>query len=131
MGSSLFVVAPILSLQKSAYSSGNMSETEAKTDAVAEQPTAEEIKGTKRAAEEEEVEAKKQKTNGSTNGAAKDAEANGDAEEEADAEEEEGDEEEEENLEDEEEALDGEEGEEDIDEEAEGEEGEEEEDGEG
>merc|ERR1712165_259385 len=113
MGSSLFVVAPILSLQKSAYSSGNMSETEAKTDAVAEQPTAEEIKGTKRAAEEEEVEAKKQKTNGSTNGAAKDAEANGDAEEE------------------DEEGLDGEEGEEDIDEEAEGEEGEEEEDGEG
>merc|ERR1711973_225377 len=99
---------------RSTNTSGKMSETEAKTDAVAEQPTAEEIKGTKRAAEEEEVEAKKQKTNGSTNGAAKDAEANGDAEEEADAEEEE-----------------GEEGEEDIDEEAEGEEGEEEEDGEG
>jgi len=132
MGSSLFVVAPILSLQKSAYSSGNMSETEAKTDAVAEQPTAEEIKGTKRAAEEEEVEAKKQKTNGSTNGAAKDAEANGDAEEEADAEEEEdGDEEEDLEDEEDEEGLDGEEGEEDIDEEAEGEEGEEEEDGEG
>merc|ERR1711973_945375 len=112
---------------RSTNTSGKMSETEAKTDAVAEKPTAEEIKGTKRAAEEEEVEAKKQKANGSTNGAAKDAEANGDAEEEADAEEEEGDEEEEEDLEDEEdeEALDGEEGEEDIDEEAEGEEGEE------
>merc|ERR1712018_295123 len=93
---------------------GKMSETEAKTDAVAEQPTAEEIKGTKRSAEEGEVEAKKQKTNGSANGA--DAEANGDAEEEHD---------------DGEEEDDGEEGEEDIDEEAEGEEGEEEEDGEG
>merc|ERR1712088_772708 len=69
-----------------------MSETEAKTDAT-EQPTAEEIKGTKRPAEEGEVEAKKQKTNGSANGA--EAEANGDAEEEHDGEEEdEGDEEE-------------------------------------
>merc|ERR1711923_336287 len=78
-----------------------MSETEVKTDA----PTAEEIKGTKRTAEDELDVAKKQKTengsNGAGNGAA--AEENG-----ADVEEEE-----------------------DVDEEAEGEEGEEEEDGEG
>merc|ERR1712077_127733 len=82
-----------------------MSETEAKTDA----PTAEEIKGTKRAAEDEIDAAKKQKTENGANGAngkAVEAEENG-------AEEEEG------------------EGEEDLDEEAEGEEGEEEEDGEG
>merc|ERR1712088_590312 len=79
--------------QRSIHTSGKMSETEAKTDAVAEKPTAEEIKGTKRPAEEGEVEAKKQKTNGSANGA--EAEANGDAEEEHDGEEEdEGDEEE-------------------------------------
>merc|ERR1711992_138348 len=82
-----------------------MSETEVKTDA----PTAEEIKGTKRTAEEEIDGAKKQKTengaNSAGNGAA--AEENGaDVEEEG-------------------------EGEEDLDEEAEGEEGEEEEDGEG
>merc|ERR1712140_57450 len=45
-----------------------MSEVDAKTDA----PTAEEIKGTKRAAEDEVEEAKKQKTekNGSSNGKA-------------------------------------------------------------
>merc|ERR1712152_127583 len=97
-----------------------MSETEVKTDA----PTAEEIKGTKRTAEEEVDGAKKQKTengaNGAGNGAA--AEENGaDVEEEEDV-----DEEDEEALEEEE----GE-GEEDLDEEAEGEEGEEEEDGEG
>merc|ERR1711994_245772 len=91
-----------------------MSETEVKTDA----PTAEEIKGTKRTAEDELDVAKKQKTengsNGAGNGAA--AEENGadvEEEEEALGEEEEG------------------EGEEDLDEEAEGEEGEEEEDGEG
>merc|ERR1712001_732078 len=82
-----------------------MSETEVKTDA----PTAEEIKGTKRTAEEEIDGAKKQKTengaNGAGNGAA--AEENGaDVEEEG-------------------------EGEEDLDEEAEGEEGEEEEEAEG
>merc|ERR1712061_581048 len=87
-----------------------MSETEVKTDA----PTAEEIKGTKRTAEDELDVAKKQKTengsNGAGNGAA--AEENGaDVEEEEDVDEED------------EEAL-GEE-------EAEGEEGEEEEDGEG
>merc|ERR1712018_144537 len=112
MGSSYFVVVLLPSPARSTNTSGKMSETEAKTDAVAEQPTAEEIKGTKRPAEEGEVEAKKQKTNGSANGA--EAEANGDAEEEHDGEEEdEGDEEED---------LD----EEDIDEEAEGEEGEEE-----
>merc|ERR1712001_592223 len=88
-----------------------MSETEVKTDA----PTAEEIKGTKRTAEEEIDGAKKQKTengaNGAGNGAA--AEENGadvEEDEEALGEEEEG------------------EGEEDLDEEAEGEEGEEEED---
>merc|ERR1712092_44419 len=91
-----------------------MSETEVKTDA----PTAEEIKGTKRTAEEEVDGAKKQKTengaNGAGNGAA--AEENGaDVEEEEDVDEED------------EEAL----GEEELDEEAEGEEGEEEEDGEG
>merc|ERR1711988_450463 len=88
-----------------------MSETEVKTDA----PTAEEIKGTKRTAEDELDVAKKQKTengsNGAGNGAA--AEENGaDVEEEEDVDEED------------EEAL-GE------DEEGEGEEGEEEEDGEG
>merc|ERR1712126_673789 len=97
-----------------------MSETEVKTDA----PTAEEIKGTKRTAEDELDVAKKQKTengsNGAGNGAA--AEENG-----ADVEEEEDDEEDEEALGEEEEG----EGEEDLDEEAEGEEGEEEEDGEG
>ena len=96
---------------------------QAKTDA----PTAEEIKGTKRAAEDEVEDAKKQKTekNGSSNGAAVvDAEENGaEGEEEEDV-----DEEDEEGLgeEDEEEG----EGEEDVDE-AEGEEGEDEEDGEG
>merc|ERR1711953_1465570 len=98
-----------------------MSETEVKTDA----PTAEEIKGTKRTAEDELDVAKKQKTengsNGAGNGAA--AEENGaDVEEEEDV-----DEEDKEALGEEEEG----EGEEDLDEEAEGEEGEEEEDGEG
>merc|ERR1711881_18399 len=81
-----------------------MSETEVKTDA----PTAEEIKGTKRSAEDEIDAAKKQKTENGANGAngkAVEAEENG-----AEVEEEEG------------------EGEEDLDEEAEGEE---EEDGEG
>merc|ERR1712165_493063 len=86
-----------------------MSETEVKTDA----PTAEEIKGTKRTAEDELDVAKKQKTengsHGAGNGAA--AEENGaDVEEEEDVDEED------------EEALG---------EEEEGEEGEEEEDGEG
>merc|ERR1711983_379129 len=91
-----------------------MSETEAKTDA----PTAEEIKGTKRAAEDEVEDVKKAKTekNGSSNGKAEveenGAEAEGEEEEEGLGEEEEG------------------EGEEDLDDEAEGEEGEEEEDGE-
>merc|ERR1712012_347936 len=62
-----------------------MSEVDAKTDA----PTAEEIKGTKRAAEDEVEEAKKQKTekNGSSNGKAVEVE-NG-AEDEAEGEEEE------------------------------------------
>merc|ERR1712004_85844 len=96
-----------------------MSETEVKTDA----PTTEEIKGTKRTAEDELDVAKKQKTengsNGAGNGAA--AEENGaDVEEEEDV-----DEEDEEALGEEEEG----EGGEDLDEEAEGEEGEEEEDG--
>merc|ERR1711944_319263 len=99
-----------------------MSETEAKTDA----PTAEEIKGTKRAAEDEIDAAKKQKTENGANGAngkAVEAEKNGaEVEEEEDV-----DEEDEEALGEEEEG----EGEEDLDEEAEGEEGEEEEDGEG
>merc|ERR1712038_319945 len=95
---------------------GKMSETEAKTEA----PTAEDIKGVKRAVEDEIEEVKKQKTekNGSSNGKAVDAEENG-ADEDVEEEDEE--------------ALDGEEegeGEEDLDE-AEGEEGEEEEDGEG
>merc|ERR1712213_105817 len=75
-----------------------MSETEVKTDA----PTAEEIKGTKRTAEDELDVAKKQKTENGSNGA-----GNGAVAEENGA------------------------GEEDLDEEAEGEEGEEEEDGEG
>merc|ERR1711983_667808 len=79
-----------------------MSETEAKTDA----PTAEEIKGTKRAAEDEVEDVKKAKTekNGSSNGKAEVEENGAEAEGE---------------------------GEEDLDDEAEGEEGEEEEDGEG
>merc|ERR1712018_698710 len=81
-----------------------MSETEAKTDA----PTAEEIKGTKRAAEDEIDAAKKQKTENGANG------ANGKAVEA----EEDVDEEDEEALGEEEEG----EGEEDLDEEAEGEE---------
>merc|ERR1712242_243915 len=91
-----------------------MSETEAKTDA----PTAEEIKGTKRAAEDEIDAAKKQKTENGANGAngkAVEAEENGaEVEEEEDV-----DEEDEEALGEEEEG------------EGEGEEGEEEEDGEG
>merc|ERR1712223_1597277 len=99
-----------------------MSETEVKTDA----PTAEEIKGTKRSAEDEIDAAKKQKTENGANGAngkAVEAEENGaEVEEEEDV-----DEEDEEALREEEEG----EGEEDLDEEAEGEEGEEEEDGEG
>merc|ERR1712209_305097 len=115
MGSSYFVVVLLPSPARSTNTSGKMSETEAKTDAVAEQPTAEEIKCTKRSAEEGEVEAKKQKTNGSANGA--DAEANGDAEEEHD----DGEEEEDLDEEDIDEEAEGEEGEEDIDEEAEGE----------
>jgi len=98
-----------------------MAETESKT----ETPTAEEIKGTKRTAEDEVEEVKKQKTeNGSSNGkAAVVAEANG-AEDEG---------EEEEDVEEEEDALDEEdgEGEEDALDEEDGEEGEEEEDGEG
>merc|ERR1711874_139567 len=89
-------------------------------------PTAEEIKGTKRTAEEEVDAAKKQKTENGANGAngkAVEAEENGaEVEEEEDV-----DEEDEEALGEEEEG----EGEEDLDEEAEGEEGEEEEDGEG
>merc|ERR1711983_210786 len=91
-----------------------MSETEAKTDA----PTAEEIKGTKRAAEDEVEDVKKAKTekNGSSNGKAEVEENGAEAEEEED----------EEGLGEEEEG----EGEEDLDDEAEGEEGEEEEDGE-
>merc|ERR1712213_247452 len=60
-----------------------MSEVDAKTDA----PTAEEIKGTKRAAEDEVEEVKKQKTekNGSSNGKAAEVE-NGADEEEVDGE---------------------------------------------
>merc|ERR1711953_1579673 len=91
-----------------------MSEVDAKTDA----PTAEEIKGTKRAAEDEVEEAKKQKTekNGSSNGKAAVIEVeNG-----ADEEEEDGEEEDEPNPEEEEELDEGED-----------DEGEEEEDGEG
>merc|ERR1712127_165933 len=96
-----------------------MSETEATAA-----PTAEEIKGTKRAAEDDVDLAKKQKTeNGANgNGAAVAAENGAEVEEEEDV-----DEEDEEALGEEEEG----EGEEDLDEEAEGEEGEEEEDGEG
>merc|ERR1711953_38748 len=59
-----------------------MSEVDAKTDA----PTAEEIKGTKRAAEDEVEEAKKQKTekNGSSNGKAAVIEVENGADEEED-----------------------------------------------
>merc|ERR1739843_52193 len=89
-------------------------------------PTAEEIKGTKRAAEDDVDLAKKQKTeygaNGSNGAAVVAAENGAEVEEEEDV-----DEEDEEALGEEEEG----EGEEDLDEEAEGEEGEEEEDGEG
>jgi len=96
-----------------------MSEVDAKTDA----PTAEEIKGTKRAAEDEVDEAKKQKTekNGSSNGKAVEVE-NG-------AEEEEEDGEEEEDLVEGEDEAEGEEEEDLV--EGEDDEGEEEEDGEG
>merc|ERR1712037_895641 len=95
-----------------------MSETEATAA-----PTAEEIKGTKRAAEGDVDLAKKQKTeNGANRNGAAVAAENG-----AEVEEEDVDEEDEEALGEEEEG----EGEEDLDEEAEGEEGEEEEDGEG
>merc|ERR1711899_670078 len=64
-----------------------MSEVDAKTDA----PTAEEIKGTKRAAEDEVEEAKKQKTENGSNGKAAviEVENGADEEEEDDAEEEE------------------------------------------
>merc|ERR1711992_525133 len=63
-----------------------MSEVDAKTDA----PTAEEIKGTKRAAEDEIEEAKKQKTENGSNGKAAVIEVeNGADEEEEDGEEEE------------------------------------------
>merc|ERR1712218_57935 len=97
------------------------------TDAKIENPTSEELKGVKRAADDDVEEIKKQKTeNGSSNGKAAEVDAaeNGDdVEEEEDI-----DEEDEENLGEEEEG----EGEEDLDE-AEGEEGEgeEDEDGEG
>merc|ERR1712107_278241 len=96
-----------------------MSEVDAKTDA----PTAEEIKGTKRATEDEVEEVKKQKTekNGSSNGKAAEVE-NGADEEEVDGEEEE-------ELDEGEDEAEGEE-EEDLDE-GEDVEGEEEEDGEG
>jgi len=97
-----------------------MSEVDAKTDA----PTAEEIKGTKRAAEDEVEEAKKLKTgeNGSSNGKAVEVESNG-------AEEEEEDGEEEEDLVEGEDEAEGEEEEDLV--EGEDDEGEEEEDGEG
>merc|ERR1712115_174330 len=64
-----------------------VSEVDAKTDA----PTAEEIKGTKRAAEDEVEEAKKQKTENGSNGKAAviEVENGADEEEEDDAEEEE------------------------------------------
>merc|ERR1712122_437138 len=62
-----------------------MSEVDAKTDA----PTAEEIKGTKRAAEDEIEEAKKQKTENGSNGKAAVIEVENGADDEADPEEEE------------------------------------------
>merc|ERR1711976_777027 len=58
-----------------------MSEVDAKTDA----PTAEEIKGTKRAAEDEEAKKQKTEKNGSSNGKAVEVE-NGAEEEEEDVE---------------------------------------------
>merc|ERR1712012_102791 len=73
-----------------------MSEVDAKTDA----PTAEEIKGTKRAAEDEVEEAKKQKTENGSNGKAAVIEVeNGEEEEDlVEGEEDEADPEEEEDL---------------------------------
>merc|ERR1712012_770086 len=96
-----------------------MSEVDAKTDA----PTAEEIKGTKRAAEDEIEEAKKQKTENGSNGKAAVIEVENGADEEEDGEEEE------DLVEGEEDEADPEE-EEDLDE-GDDAEGEEEEDGEG
>merc|ERR1712241_987444 len=112
------------SLYQTSLQAGNhlISLKMSETDAKIENPTSEELKGVKRAADDDVEEIKKQKTeNGSSNGKAAEGD---DVEEEEDI-----DEEDEENLGEEEE---GEEGEEDLDE-AEGEEGEgeEDEDGEG
>merc|ERR1711929_47981 len=94
------------------------------TDAKIENPTSEELKGVKRAADDDVEEIKKQKTeNGSSNGKAAEVDAaeNGDdVEEEEDI-----DEEDEENLGEEEEGEEGEEGEGEEDEDGEGEEEEE------
>jgi len=102
-----------------------MSDAEVKNDVAAEAPTAEELKGVKRAAEDGDDAVKKQKTE--ANG-----EGNGHTVEEEDGEEEEEDGEEEEDLGEEEEDLEGE-GDDDLDDENEGEEDEdgEEEEGEG
>jgi len=60
-----------------------MSEAQVNNDVVADAPSAEELKNLKRAAEDEEVDAKKQKTNGANHEDAEDEE-NGEGEEEED-----------------------------------------------
>merc|ERR1712106_1053538 len=56
-----------------------MSEAQVKNDVVAEAPSAEELKNLKRAAEDDEVDSKKQKTNGANHEDAEDEE-NGEGE---------------------------------------------------
>merc|ERR1711935_1298923 len=60
-----------------------MSEAQVKNDVVAEAPSAEELKNLKRAAEDDEVDSKKQKTNGANHEDAEDEE-NGEGEDEED-----------------------------------------------
>merc|ERR1712227_1106528 len=115
----------IVVIQKTPISPHTMSDAEVKNGVAAEAPSAEDLKGKKRSAEDDDVDVKKQKTE---NG--HDAE-NGDDDEEAEEEEDLGDEEEdlegegEDELDEEDGAEDDEEGEEEEGEdEAEGEEGE-------
>jgi len=61
-----------------------MSEAEVKNDVAAEAPSAEELKNLKRAAEDEEVDAKKQKTENGANHDEAEDEENGEGEEEED-----------------------------------------------
>ncbi|TRY73232.1 hypothetical protein TCAL_05835 [Tigriopus californicus] len=114
----LFLVVCALELERKPSIKANMSETEAKKDVATEEKTAEELKGTKRAADAEADDAsKKLKKNGADKEENGDDEENGEEEEDLDEEDEEG-------------LGDEEEGEEDVDEEGEGEEGEDD-DGEG